>query len=288
MNSMTGFGRGEAASSGATVVVEMKTVNNRFLDLQVRVPREYAALEPRIHQALKGAIQRGRLEVFVRRQAHDVGRKVGVDAALAERVHAAIAEVAIRLGKKAEDVPLDVVLAQPGVVYAIEEEPLEEWALVQKALEGALAELLAMRAREGASLAIELDHHLAAAMVLRDDVETLSEGLADRLQRRLEERMERLVGDRVDPSRLAQEIAVLVDRADLSEELARIRSHCAQLAETLRAPEPVGRKLDFLLQELNREANTIGSKAAEHTIAARVVELKSMLERMREQAANVE
>jgi uncharacterized protein (TIGR00255 family) len=288
MNSMTGFGRGEAVSSGATVVVEMKTVNNRFLDLQVRVPREYAALEPRIHQTLKGAIQRGRLEVFVRRQAHDVGRKVGVDAALAERVHAAIAEVAIRLGKKAEDVPLDVVLAQPGVVYAIEEEPLEEWALVQKALEGALAELLAMRAREGESLAKELDHHLSATMVIRDDIEMLSEGLADRLQRRLEERMERLVGDRVDPARLAQEIAVLVDRADLSEELARIRSHCSQLAETLRASEPVGRKLDFLLQELNREANTIGSKAAEHTIAARVVELKSMLERMREQAANVE
>ena len=100
--------------------------------------------------------------------------------------------------------------------------------------------------------------------------------------------MERLVGDRVDPSRLAQEIAVLVDRADLSEELARIRSHCAQLGETLRAAEPVGRKLDFLLQELNREANTIGSKAAEHAISARVVELKSTLERMREQAANVE
>jgi hypothetical protein len=123
------------------------------------------------------------------------------------------------------------VLAQPGVVYAIEDEPLEEWALVQKALEGALAELLAMRAREGASLATELEHHLAATMVIRDDIELLSDGLADRLQRRLEERMERLVGDRVDPARLAQEIAVLVDRSDLSEELARIRSHCAQLAE---------------------------------------------------------
>ena len=288
MNSMTGFGRGEATSSGTTVVVEMKTVNNRFLDLQVRVPREYGALEPRIHAALKGAIQRGRLEVFVRRQAHDSNRKVGVDAALAERVHAAIAEVAIRLGKKAEDVPLDVVLAQPGVVYAIEEEPLEEWPLVESALKGALADLLAMRAREGTSLASELEHHLAATMVIRDDIEMLSEGLADRLERRLEERMERLLGDRVDPARVAQEIAVMVDRADLSEELARIKSHCAQVAETLRAAEPVGRKLDFLLQELNREANTIGSKAAEHTIAARVVELKSTLERMREQAANVE
>ena len=288
MNSMTGFGRGEATSSGTTVVVEMKSVNNRFLDLQVRVPREYTALEPRVHAALKGVIQRGRLEVFVRRQAHDSNRKVGVDAALAERLHAAIAEVAIRLGKKAEDVPLDVVLAQPGVVYAIEEEPLEEWALVQRALEGALAELLAMRAHEGASLAKELEHHLAATMIVRDDIELLTEGLGDRLERRLEERMERLLGDRVDPARVAQEIAVMVDRADLSEELARIKSHCAQVAETLRAAEPVGRKLDFLLQELNREANTIGSKAAEHTVAARVVELKSTLERMREQAANVE
>jgi uncharacterized protein (TIGR00255 family) len=288
MNSMTGFGRGEATSGGTTVVVELKSVNNRFLDLQVRVPREYAALEPRIHQALKGAIHRGRLEVFVRRQGHDANRKVGVDAALAERVHAAIAEIAIRLGKKAEDVPLDVVLAQPGVVYAIEEEPLQEWPLVESALQGALADLLAMRAREGSSLAAELEHHLAATMVIRGDIEVLSEGLTDRLARRLEERMERLLGDRVDPARIAQEIAVMVDRADLTEELARIKSHCTQVSETLGATEPVGRKLDFLLQELNREANTIGSKAAEHTVAARVVELKSTLERMREQAANVE
>ncbi len=288
MNSMTGFGRGEATNGEATAVVEMKSVNNRFLDLQVRVPREYAALEPRIHAALKGAIQRGRLEVFVRRQAHDSGRKVGVDAALAERVHAAIAEVAIRLGKKAEDVPFDVVLAQPGVVYAIDTEPTEEWALVEAALQGALTELLAMRALEGVSLAKELEHHLAETMQVRDDIELLADGLADRLTRRLEERMARLIGDRIDPSRMAQEIAVLVDRADLSEELARIRSHCAQLAEILGTAEPVGRKLDFLLQELNREVNTIGSKAAEHTVAARVVELKSTLERMREQAANVE
>jgi uncharacterized protein (TIGR00255 family) len=288
MNSMTGFGRGEATNGEATVIVEMKSVNNRFLDLQVRVPREYTALEPRIHTALKGAIQRGRLEVFVRRQAHDAGRKVGVDASLAEKVHAALSEVATRLGKRPEDVPLEVVLAQPGVVYTIDEEPLSEWSLLDSALQAALTDLKAMRVREGDSLHNDLEHRLAEMMQLRDDVELLAEGLGDRLQRRLEERIARLIGDRIDPARLAQETAVLADRADVSEELSRIRSHCSQIMETLTREEPAGRKLDFLLQELNREVNTIGSKAAEHPVSARVVEMKATLERMREQAANVE
>src|SRR5689334_3045122 len=139
MNSMTGFGRGEATNGSVTVIVEMKSVNNRFIDLQVRVPREYLALEPRMHQALKDAIQRGRLEVFVRRQAKDSGKTVGVDTALAKKVHDAAVEVASRLGKKLEDIPLEIVLQQPGVLYAVEQEPdaVAEWDVVETALQAA-------------------------------------------------------------------------------------------------------------------------------------------------------
>jgi uncharacterized protein (TIGR00255 family) len=290
MNSMTGFGRGEATNGNATVVVEMKSVNNRFLDLQVRVPREYLALEPRIHTALKDAIQRGRLEIFVRRQGKDSGKSVGVDAALAEKVHEAIVKVAGRLNKKIEDIPLEIVLGQPGVLFAIEQEPdaTEEWDLVETALLAARSDLLTMRALEGASLQRDLEGHLVEMLRLRAEIEGVADGVVERLHRRLEERITRLIGDRVDRGRLAQEAAILADKADISEELSRIRSHCEQFADLLAAKEPVGRKLDFLLQELNREINTIGSKAAEHPIASRVVDMKSTLEKMREQAANVE
>ena len=120
------------------------------------------------------------------------------------------------------------------------------------------------------------------------EVQSHTDGISERLRKRLDDRIIRLIGDRIDPARLAQEAAVLADKADVSEELVRIQSHCKQFSDALKTDDPVGRKLDFLLQEFNREINTIGSKASEHPISARVVDMKSVLERMREQAANVE
>lgn len=290
MNSMTGFGRGEATNGDVTVVVEMKSVNNRFRDLQLRVPREHMVLEPRLHTMLRDAVQRGRIEVYVRRSAVESGSRVHSDPALAERYGQAIRAILARLGRPDEPIPLALVLSQPGVMSMVEAEPdaLREWDLVATAVEVALADLLAMRATEGQALQRDLQRHLDELLRLLAEVDGAAEGVAERLRARLDQRIQRLVGDRVDPDRLAAEAALLADKADISEELARSQAHCAQFADALVMNEPVGRKLDFLLQELNREINTIGSKSSEHPISARVVEMKATLERMREQAANVE
>lgn len=291
MNSMTGFGRGEAQSSDVAVVVEMKSVNNRFRDVQLRLPREYMLLEPRIQDRLRQDIGRGRVEVFVRRTAGEGTQHVVPDPALAESYHRAVLEIAKRLQRDEGDVPLQLIVGQPGVLQVVDREAdaLAEWPVVEAALEAALGELLGMRATEGEALRRDMHQHLDAMLLLRGQVEAEVVGIHERLRAKLEARLERLLGDRVDPARLAQEAAVLADKADVSEELSRISSHCTQLQDALAASdEPVGRKIDFLLQELNREVNTVGSKAAEHPVSAKVVEMKSVLERMREQAANIE
>lgn len=290
MNSMTGYGRGEATNGDVTVVVELKSVNNRFRDLNVRMPRGYMVLESRVQQKLRGALQRGRVDVFVRRSAVEGGPSVQADPVLAERYYKAMAQVAKRLARQDEDIPLASVLAQPGVLTAAEAETdaLAEWNIVDTALQAALADFLQMRATEGEALKQDLRGHLDDLQRLWAEVQACTDGIAERLHARLEERITRLLADKVDPGRLAQEAAVLADKADVSEELARLRSHFKQFSDALESDVPVGRKLEFLVQELNREINTIGSKAAEHPISARVVEMKSVLERIREQAANVE
>lgn len=290
MNSMTGFGRGEATNGAVTVVVEIKTVNNRFRDLQVRVPREFNALEPRIMNLLREGVQRGRVEAFVRRTSIEGATRVTVDVALVDQYRRAMMDIAKRLQRDFSEVPLATILAQPGVLVAAEAEAdaLAEWDMCEVALRAGLDDLASMRAKEGHALALDLRRNLDELLRLCAQVAEAADGVAERVRARLAERMHRLIGDRLDPVRLAQEAALLADKADISEEIARLGSHGEQFAQALVADEPVGRKLDFLLQEMNREINTIGSKSAEHPISARVVDMKSVLERMREQAANVE
>ena len=290
MQSMTGFGRGESTNGVVTIVVELRTVNNRFRDVQVRAPREYSVLEPRMQALLRDGVQRGRLDATIRRSSQEGTTRVAVDYALVDQYRRAFADLARRVQADVADVPLATYLAQPGVLITAENEsdPLAEWDLLEPALRAALAELLEMRAAEGRVLAADLRKHLDDILRLRAEVLAASEGVAERMRARIEERVVRMVGDRVEPARLAAEAAMLADKADISEELARLSSHAEQFGDALVADEAVGRKLDFLLQELNREVNTIGSKAAEHPVSSRVVDMKSVLERMREQAANVE
>lgn len=290
MNSMTGFGRGEASNGSISVVAEIKTVNNRFRDVQLRLPREYYVLEPRVQQLLRDGVQRGRVDVTLRRTSAEGATRILADLGLADQYQRAAAEIAKRLQRDPSAVPLEWILAQPGVLLSTEHEPdaLREWDLCEVALQSALSDLARMRESEGIALAQDLRRHLDELMRYRAEVEAAAEGVAERLRLRLLDRLTRLIGDRADPWRLTQEAAILAEKADISEELARLLSHCEQFGLALDAREPVGRKLDFLLQEMNREVNTVGSKAAEHPISARVVEMKSTLERMREQAANVE
>ena len=289
--SMTGYGRGEASTGEITVLVELRSVNNRFRDVQLRCPREYMPLEPRINNVLKDPFTRGRIDAFVRRSVISASQVVHVDKALATQYVGALRDMASAVdGVRGEDVPLELIASQPGVLTVTEAEVdvTREWPVVETALDAAVADLLAMRKKEGEALHADLVSHLDELRDCLADVGQATQGINERLRRRLDNRLRRLMGDRLDPARLTMEAAILADKADVSEEIARLGSHCDQFTEALRSDEPVGRRLDFLLQEMHREVNTIGSKAAEHPVSQRVVDMKSVLERMREQAANVE
>lgn len=290
MRSMTGFGRGEATSGPVTVTVELKTVNNRFKDVQLRMPREYGVWEPRVLALLRDGIGRGRLDAVVRRTGGVGGVQVAVDLDVADQYRRAIEALAERFKRPAGELSLAQLAALPGVLAVVEGEPdvAAEWDLCATAVESALSDLGRMRVAEGEALERDLRANVARMSALRAEVAELAEGLGERILRRMQERIARLVADRADATRIVQEAAVLADKADIAEELARLGSHLDQLVEALGGDDAVGRKLDFLLQEMNREVNTIGSKAAEHPVSERVVEMKTVLERLREQAANVE
>jgi uncharacterized protein (TIGR00255 family) len=288
---MTGFGRGEASNSDVAVVVELKSVNNRFRDIQLRVPREYMALEGRINALLKAPFSRGRIDAFVRRSSHRTQSEVTCDTALAIRYAEAMRGVAEKIpGVVDARIPLKLVLSQPGVLTVSESVPdvMVEWDVVETAITAAIEDLKTMRSTEGVALHKDLSSNLDAVRVAFAQVEAVAVTIIDRLRTRVEARLQRLLQDRIEPQRLAQEAAILADKADVSEEITRLRSHCDQFATAMQSDEPVGRRLDFLLQEMNREVNTIGSKAVDLPIHDRVVDMKTVLERMREQSANVE
>ncbi len=288
---MTGYGRGEASANDLTVVVELKSVNNRFRDINLRSPREYLALEPRINALLKDSFARGRIDAYVRRTVGATRQRVVADAGLANEYALVINDVVQQMvGFVEREVPFTFILSQPGVM-TIDEAPVDvtlEWDVVEIAVQSAIADLLHMREEEGSTIRTDFEEMLDQCGQTVGEIEAASKGINERLQKKLTRRINRLLGDQADPYRIAQEAAHLADKADVAEEVSRLRSHIDQFRQTLDVDEPIGRRLDFLLQEMNREINTIGSKAAEHPVSQRVVVMKSVLERMREQSANVE
>jgi uncharacterized protein (TIGR00255 family) len=290
MNSMTAFGRGEATNGVVTVVVELRSVNHRFRDLNTRLPREYNALEPRVVNLLRERFERGRIDCTIRRVGPDGPNTVRPDLRLAEATWTAMREVARHLQVDEAQITLHHVLSQPGVLTVTEadQDVSHEWELLEPALQGATEHLATMRGREGRALKRDLQQHLGELIRLLQEMDELSGGVTKALHKRLEERLQGLLQDRVDPARLAQEAAILADKADISEELARLTSHCDQFRDLLVSTEPVGRKMEFLIQEMHREVNTVGSKAIGERASRTVVRMKSALEKLREQAANVE
>ncbi|MBN1335004.1 MAG: YicC family protein [Deltaproteobacteria bacterium] len=290
MNSMTAYGRGEASNGIVNLVVELRSVNHRFRDIALRVPREYGPLEPRIVACLRDAFERGRIECSVRRTGREGPQTVTPNLRLAEAYQVAMQQVARRVQQDPGLIPLDVLVAQPGVLEASDEDldPGREWDLLEPALLAAMAHLRDMRATEGEALARDLGTHLDAFVQLLGVLKADRTRVTGLLKTRLEERLRRLLEERVDPARLAQEAAILAEKADVSEEIARLASHVDQFRALFHASEGVGRKMDFLLQEMGRETNTVGSKVPDASAARLVVEMKALLEKMREQAANVE
>jgi uncharacterized protein (TIGR00255 family) len=290
---MTGFGRGVAEHGHTRATIDIRAVNHRFLDLKLRGALA-PALEDAIGTRVRGAIERGAVTVSVH-LARDAGAgATRIDQSVARAAHEQLTELARVLGTPGPDLAL--VLAQPGVVVAAEEDPRDDsdTPAVLSALDAALKQLIGMRDGEGQALARELLARFDELGTLRLMIEKLSADVPERVQRRLQQRLERLLqdddksSDAVDPYRLAQEVALIADRADVTEELVRLASHLEQARLLVNGTAAAGRRLDFLIQEIGRELNTIGSKAAATEISSAIVEAKAVLEKVREQVQNVE
>jgi len=292
VKSMTGYGRGEAADADYRFTLEMKSVNQRFLETNVRLPRQLAAVEETIKKGIQNRISRGKVDVFC--SFEEISAKncrLTVDKDLAIAYYNALNELAEALPLQEEAVSLRQIAAFPGVIVNEKaEEDLEAiTVLVQQALDQALTAFIAMREREGAELKADL---LSRKAVIEANVARIAElapAVPQEYSRKLHARIGELMGGApVDAGRLAQEVALFADHADISEELTRLNSHLLQFAELLEATEPIGRKLEFLLQEMNREVNTTGSKSNSLEISKLVIECKSELEKIREQIQNIE
>ena len=288
---MTGFGRGEAAGRARAYTVEVQSVNHRFLEARCRLPKRLAGLEPRFQRAVQQRFARGHFEVAVQEKDLDGRtRSLKIDLTLARQY-----VESLRTLQREMDLPgqvtLDMLAAQRELISVEEsEDTLEEvWAELEPALAAALDALAAMRCQEGAALTEALRRHLDEIDGVLSQVRGRTSDLVTAHRNRLRERVAELLDGRLpDPLRLEQEVALLAERGDVAEECDRLRSHLVQFRETLDQAGPQGRRLDFLLQEMNREANTIGSKAADASLAQDVVELKTAIERLREQVQNIE
>ncbi|KAB2641227.1 MAG: YicC family protein [Verrucomicrobia bacterium] len=291
MNSMTGFGRGSAMTETWLAKVELSTVNRKQAEVVVQLPRELADMDGRIRKLVQLSVSRGRVQVNVSLEAtQSAAASVRLDAALASSLEAAFTQLSGLLGREVRPSAADF-LRQPGVlaIGSRDMDPESAWAAIQPALAEALAQLAAMRRREGADLLADFEGRL-------DTLDKLRRILADAAQERpLRQRdllLKRLreAGLELDPAdeRVVKELALFADRCDITEELTRLDSHCAKFREYLHATDPPGRALDFLCQEIFREFNTIGAKANAAAIAQTIVEAKTELEKIREQVQNVE
>jgi uncharacterized protein (TIGR00255 family) len=281
---MTGFGRGVAEQDSVRATVDLRAVNHRFLDLKLRA-QIAPALEEQVAGRIRSAIERGAVTASIHVARGDsTGPRI--DEAAARAAHAQLASLARALGTAAPDLAL--VLAQPGVVGG--DDKADSDALILTAVDSAIGQLVQMRAVEGRVLQRDLATRIDELAKHRSTIEALAAGISTHVQHKLTERLRKLLGDdkAIDPARLAQEVALLAERADITEELVRLGSHLEQATTTIAAPGASGRKLDFLVQEIGRELNTIGSKSQLGEVTAAVVEAKAVLEKIREQVQNVE
>jgi len=285
---MTGFGRGVADQGGMRATVDIRAVNHRFLDLKLRGAPLSPATEEAVSARVRAAIERGAVSVSIHVGREGALAGVIIDAAAADSAHRMLVALANRLGMQGPD--LSLVLAQPGVVISAER--ADEEPPVLPALEAALTQLHHMRAAEGEALAVELRARFDELTALRTQIATVAATLPQQLTKRLQERIKKLFEPSeiaaVDPTRLAQEVALLADRSDVTEELVRLASHLDQARLLIAGEAAAGRRLDFLVQEIGRELNTIGSKSTVTEISAAIVEGKAVLEKVREQVQNVE
>jgi uncharacterized protein (TIGR00255 family) len=293
MKSMTGYGRGECARDGFKITVELGAVNRRQSEISVNLPRELEMLEAQARDAINARIARGRVTARIGVHAAEgkMSARMHINKKLAEAYATELAKLAKHL-KLSDGVTLDQIIRAPGVFQSDEElvEADKIWPAVEKALHQALAALVKMREREGGHLAEDLAAHIGIMRKSVDKIRKQAPQTAENYRKQLLERIKSAGIENIAPDdeRLLKEVVLFADRSDIAEELTRLQSHFQQFEDCRKSSEPVGRTLDFLAQEMNREINTIGSKANDAVISREVVALKAELERFREQAQNVE
>ncbi|MFH0957259.1 MAG: YicC/YloC family endoribonuclease [Pseudomonadota bacterium] len=291
VKSMTGFGRGSYSCDDVEIVTEIRAVNHRFLDMFIRLPKTYNCFEPQIRKIVSEKNSRGKFEITVTRSgAKGALMELSVDHDLSERYYACLLELKNKFSLAGEISVSDMLTMKEIISTAENLGGFEqEWVFVETSLRKALNALDEMRKAEGLALWGDVETRLVSIGETIDILFPLVEQTSSEARTRLEKRVREVTGGlEIDDDRLLQELALIAERSDVSEELIRLRSHVDQFLTFGKQGSPLGRKLDFLLQELHREVNTLGAKSASTDISAHVVNIKSEVEKIREQIQNIE
>ena len=282
---MTAFASGERTTPWGTLACELRSVNHRFLEVGTRLPDELRALEPAMRERIAARVSRGKLDLGFRLRSPEAVDALQLDTAVVDRLAGIAGELQSRF--PAMRIEFTELLAFPGVLGARASDPAALHAEALSLLEAVLADFVASREREGANLAAVMGERVEAIARIAAEVRTLMPDIRAALRQKLEARLADL-GQAVDPGRFEQELVIGLQKLDVDEELDRLDSHISELRRVLGQKEPVGRRLDFLLQEFNREANTLGSKSVDARTSAASVELKVLIDQVREQIQNIE
>lgn len=291
MNSMTGFGRNEKKTKLGLISVEIASVNNRFLEFSIRMPRMLYALETSVRQLVGEKVNRGKFSILINIEpTDDAAAKYPINAAAAKAYYTQLEKIRTRL-KIGHEVTVNDLVVLPDLASPEKDDLSSEdaWKLMEPVVERALAELIAMRKKEGAALTRDMRKRLKSMTDHVKQIEKVAPRHVREYRDKLRARVDELLDTpRRDSLRLEEEVAYLAERTDITEECIRLKSHIKQYRETLGRDEPNGKRLNFILQEMNREVNTIGSKSADLDISATVITLKEEVEKLREQVQNVE
>lgn len=291
VRSMTGYGHAQATLHGRDITVEIRSVNHKYFDFSVRTPRVFSFVEDKIRQFVKERVARGKIDVYVSMLTVDeTAAQVILNKSLAEGYIKALHELGEAFGLK-DDISVSSVARYSDLftVKKAEQDEDEVWNDISAVLGEAVAHFIAMRETEGAKLRDDVMNRMAHILEIVGQIEALSPQTLENYKARLRAKIEELKGDSsIDEQRLLTEIAIFADKIAVDEETVRLRSHFDQMSKMLGSGEAVGRKLDFIVQEMNREANTIGSKCQNSDIAHMVVEIKAEIEKIREQIQNIE
>ena len=294
IRSMTGYGRAEAVLGGRKYVVEIKSLNHRYLELSLRIPANLLPLEMEIKKKINEQLIRGKIDITIRRETYsgiEGSRLLEVNLPLVKNYYDLLIQLKDLFNLK-EDITLDMMAGLKDVfipLETLEDEITVLWEGLAGVLSNAIAALIDMRQKEGEVLGQDLKARLYLINEHLDEINARAPQIVLEYQKRLVARIRELMdGMVIDESRLSQEVAIMAEKSDITEEIVRFRSHIKQFFEMLKSPEAMGRKVDFLIQEMNREVNTIGSKSSDAQVSCHVIEIKSELAKLREQVQNLE